>query len=66
MNANASESDIRTAADEMIERLGNTAVTVACERAERIREDGDHRGYDVALRLLTAVENRIKGQGVSK
>jgi len=66
MNANASESDIRTAADEMIERLGKTAVSVARERAEHIREDGDHRAYDVALRLLTAVENRVKRQGGRK
>jgi hypothetical protein len=66
MSTNASDNEIRTAADEMVERLGKTAVTVARERAERVRENGDHRGYDVALRLLTAVENRVEGQGGSK
>jgi hypothetical protein len=64
MSTNASDNEIRTAADEMVERLGKTAVTVARERAQRIHEEGDHRAYDVALRLLTAVEELVKqGEG---
>ncbi len=50
------DADIQRAAEEFVERYGDSALAVAQERVEALSNSQDQSGHNVALRMLTAVE----------
>ena len=50
------DADIQRAAKELVERYGDSALTVAQERVEGFSSWQDQSGLNVALRVLSAVE----------
>ena len=66
MKKKNTQTSIEQAAQELIERMGEAAVTVARDRAELLRQGDDKRDHDQALRLLTAVEAQLNLKGSVK
>ncbi len=50
------DADIQRAARELVERYGDRALAVAQERVEALSNLQDQSGFNVALRVLSAVE----------
>ncbi len=50
------DADIQRAAKELVERYGDSALAVAQERVEALSKSQDQSGFNVALRVLSAVE----------
>ncbi len=50
------DADIQRAARELVERYGDRALAVAQERVEALSNSQDQSGFNVALRVLSAVE----------
>jgi len=48
--------DIRRAAQELVERHGDSATSVAQERVSTASQDNDQSGFNLALRVLSALE----------
>ncbi len=48
--------DIQRAAKELVERYGDSTLAVAQERVEALSNSQDQSGFNVALRVLSAVE----------
>ena len=63
MKKRDAHTSIEKAAQELIERMGDAAITVARERADLLRQGDDTRGHDQALRLLTSVEAQLNLKG---
>ncbi|MDP7560575.1 MAG: hypothetical protein QF745_08545 [Planctomycetota bacterium] len=53
----ASHEQIKLAAQELFDRHGENAVGHATERVDRLKRFGSQPELDVALRVLSAVEN---------
>ena len=66
MNKRDTQTSIEQAAHELIERMGDAAITVARDRAELLRQSDDKRDHDQSLRLLTAVEAQLNLKGSIK
>ena len=56
MKNQAPDPSIETAARELIERYGETAMEVARQRVNALSEDGSSPEHDTALLVLSAVE----------
>lgn len=54
--------EIQRAADELIERYGSSATSVARERVARLSASADQPAMNIALRVLSALEFRLEGQ----
>ncbi len=52
-------ADIQRAASELVERYGDSALAVAQERVEAFSTSQDQSGFNVALRVLSAVETLL-------
>ncbi len=50
------DADIQRAAEDLVERYGDSALAVAQERVEALSTSQDQSGFNVALRVLSAVE----------
>ena len=48
--------DIRQAAEELVDRYGTLALSVARERAQLLSRSEDQKAANVAMRVLTEVE----------
>lgn len=57
------DSDIRQAAQALIDRHGSAAAEHARLRAEELGRSGDLRGQDAAWRVLSAVEALLSAPG---
>ena len=57
--------EIERAAAELVERLGDGAITVARERMETLSGSDDPGAHNAALRVLTAVEKLVEAKGRS-
>ena len=53
------DADIQRAAEELVERYGDSALAVAQERVEALSNSQDQSGLNVALRVLSAVETLL-------
>ena len=51
--------DIHHAAQELVERYGGNALSVAEERVGSLSQEGDQSGMNVALRVLSALETLL-------
>ena len=58
-----SDADIHRAADELVERYGANAMSVAQERVAEFSARQDQPGVNVALRVLSALELRLGNVG---
>ncbi len=56
------DADIQRAAEELVERYGDNALAVARERIAALSTAQDQSGVNVALRVLSAVENLLAGE----
>lgn len=56
------DTDINRAAHELIERYGNSAMTIAQERIATLSAAHDQSAVDIALRVLTALESLLEGK----
>ncbi len=54
-----SDADIHRAANELVERYGTNAMSVARERVAGFSGKQDQPGLNVALRILSALELRL-------
>ena len=54
--------DIQRAAQELIERYGNSATSVAQDRITALSSGNDQSGMNVALRVLSALESLLEGK----
>ena len=50
------DADVRRAAEELVERYGDSAMAVAQERVAATSDAQDQSGMNVALRILSALE----------
>ncbi len=50
------DADVQRAARELVERYGDSALAVAQERVEAFSNSQDQSAFNVALRILSAVE----------
>jgi hypothetical protein len=57
------DTDIQRAAEELVERYGDNALTVAQERAKAHTTSQDQSGLNIALRVLSAVETLLASEG---
>ncbi len=48
--------DIRQAAEELVDRYGTQALSIARERAQLLSRSEDQKAANVAMRVLTEVE----------
>jgi hypothetical protein len=48
--------DIRRAAEELVDRYGTQALSVARERAQFLSRSDDQKAADMAMRVLSEVE----------
>ncbi len=55
------DADIQRAAKEFVERYGDNAMAAAQERAEALSTSQDQSEFNVALRVLSAVEVLLAG-----
>ncbi len=53
------DADIQRAAKELVERYGDSALAVAQERVEAFSTSQDQSEFNVALRVLSAVETLL-------
>ncbi len=53
------DADIQRAARELVERYGDSALAVAQERVEAFSTSQDQSEFNVALRVLSAVETLL-------
>jgi len=51
--------EIHHAAQELVERYGSNALSVAEERVASFSQEGDQSGMNVALRVLSALETLL-------
>ncbi len=58
--------DIERAAEELVERHGDGAITVARKRVETLTKSDDPGALNAALRVRTAVENSVGAEGQSE
>ena len=56
----ATDTYIRNAARELVDRHGERAVEVAKEHAEMLLNSGDQHAHDIALRVLTEIERMLE------
>ena len=54
--------DIQRAANELIERYGDSAMAVAQERVAALSAAADQAELNIALRVLSALEIRLEGK----
>ena len=54
--------DIQRAAQELVERYGDSATSVAQERITTLSAASDQSGMNVALRVLSALESLLEGK----
>ncbi|MCH7554927.1 MAG: hypothetical protein IIC08_02885 [Proteobacteria bacterium] len=54
--------DIQRAANELIERYGDSAMAVARERVAALSAAADQAEMNIALRVLSALEIRLEGK----
>ncbi len=54
--------DIHRAAQELIDRDGNSATSVAQERISTASQEDDQSGLNLALRVLSALESLLEGK----
>ena len=57
------DTDIQRAAEELVERYGDNALTVAQERAKAHSTSQDQSGLNIVLRVLSAVETLLASEG---
>ena len=57
------DTDIQRAAEELVERYGDNALTVAQEHAKAHTTSQDQSGRNIALRVLSAVETLLASEG---
>jgi len=55
-------TSIDQSAQELINRLGNGAVSYMQERIDRMQQDAAPKELDQAFRLLTEVERQLNGE----
>ncbi len=55
------DADIQRAAKELVERYGDNAMAAAQERVEALSTSQDQSEFNVALRVLSAVEVLLAG-----
>ncbi len=53
------DADVQRAASELVERYGDSALAVAQERVDALSASQDQSGFNVALRVLSAVETLL-------
>ena len=56
----ATDTYIRNAARELVDRHGKRAVEVSKEHAEMLLKSGDQHAHDIALRVLTEIERILE------
>ena len=54
--------DIHRAAQELIDRYGNSATSVAQARITTASQEDDQSGLNLALRVLSALESLLEGK----
>ncbi len=54
--------DINRAAKELIERYGDSAISVARDRVEALAAGKDQSEMNLALRVLSALESMVEGK----
>ncbi len=54
--------DIHRAAQELVERYGDGATSVAQERITTASQENDQSGLNLALRVLSALESLLEGK----
>ena len=54
--------DIHRAAQELVERYGDSATSVAQERITTASQENDQSGLNLALRVLSALESLLEGK----
>ncbi len=57
------ETDIQRAAEELVERYGDNALTVAQEHTKAHTTSQDQSRLNIALRVLSAVETLLASEG---
>ncbi len=57
------DTDIKRAAEELVERYGDNALSVAQERAKVHSTSQDQSALNIALRVLSAVETLLASEG---
>ncbi len=57
------DTDIQRAAEELVERYGDNALTVAQEHAKAHTTSQDQSVLNIALRVLSAVEKLLASEG---
>ncbi len=55
-------ADVHSAAEELVERYGGSAMAVAQERVAALSAAQDQSGMNVALRILSALEALPAGE----
>ena len=58
--------DIRQAAEELVDRYGTQALSVARERAQFLSRSDDQKAANMAMRVLTEVERLVTGNSSYK
>ncbi len=56
------DADIQRAAEELVERYGDSALAVAQDHVETFSTSQDKSGLNIALRVLSAVEALLTGE----
>ena len=56
------DTDIQRAAKELVERYGDSAMSVAQERVADFSAKQDQSGMNIALRVLSAVETLLASE----
>ena len=54
--------DIHRAAQELVERYGDSATSVVQERVTTASQENDQSGLNLALRVLSALESLLEGK----
>ena len=57
------DADIQRAAKELVERYGNSAMSVAQDRIAEFSAKHDQSGMNIALRVLSALEVLLEHRG---
>ena len=53
------DAEIQRAAKDLVDRYGDSALAVAHERVEALSNSQDQSGFNMALRVLSAVETLL-------
>ena len=59
-----SDSDIHHAANELVERYGDNAMSVAREHVAALSAADDQAGMNAALRVVSALEDLLAGEPI--